>query len=782
MFDAEKYIAEYQQAEHGAPRLRALKAAIQAADDAKNDDWSFRFRERFLNESTFAADDVDALVIFPEMIALYDRSEELQEDPDNQNMLMWSFKLVIENALDFYHIPLEKIEEFLAEYQRRLEKYGYSQRTYLYLREVVSMITGSLLPEAEYGKYRNEPEDDLKDCTACELSHDVRVQLLFDHPEKADALCKPIYSGELSCGHVPDNTYAAWLEYNIRHGEYSDSHFMAKELFSLSKNKMDDLEEIGTLLRHYAAVSHHMGLIVFRQNLPVYLESRNHRARFFFATGAYQLFKALGSDSIVLILPTEFPLWREDFKYEAETMRDHFYEEAKTLAEKLDARNGNTFLTDLLNKELPPFDGSEKDLIHGNCEQNVSVLGAVCTTLPDELTIESVKRTLQQDGRFISLLEKEDPEQGLLAFQIGVADGSHDLYQAAFVCQPVPPVEDFRPASPVADDVEEAVKKAEGVVICFMPFEEKQPDLALHFQIKLLNLICPGAVAYLDYSRSKLLPAGWVTLQARSEVPPLVDYLYNLELHANDEDDEIWITTHGLRCCGLREIEILDATKQNFRAYCDLLSFTVERTLLRNELSDAQRPFTVLRDANDRPINCTWVPASEAKADYADGTEAGWPIRSEMLGLQEPNYDGNAVLYLYDGEAEDGTPRRKRLGTLTQQDFESFRYGSYIASSRKIAALAKERIGILEAMFQKVPRYAYACVKVKESNGEEEVWIHLDSVEGNQLRGLLTEDCAGGKQSTMYTADVSQLTDFSVRVNEQLVVHPNTAYIGLEIE
>ena len=189
-----------------------------------------------------------------------------------------------------------------------------------------------------------------------------------------------------------------------------------------------------------------------------------------------------------------------------------------------------------------------------------------------------------------------------------------------------------------------------------------------------------------------------------------------------------------------------------------------------------------MRDANDRPVVCTWVPVQEAKADYADGKDAGWPVRSEILGEQEADLDGNAVLYLYDGEAEDGTPRRKRLNTLTNEDFESFRYGSYIATSRKTAALAKERIDILEALFKKAPRYAYACVEVKESNGEEEVWIHLDSVQGNELRGLLTEDCSGGKQSTMYTADVSQLTDFSVRLNESLVVHPNTAYIGLEYD
>lgn len=781
MFDAEKYIAEYQQTQHGAARLRAIKTAIQAADEAKNDEWSFRFRERYLNESTFEADDVDALVIFPEMITLYDNSEELQEDPEYQQMLMWSFKLVIENALDFYHIPLSKIEEFFAEYSSRLKKYGYTQRTYLYLREVAAMYTGNMLPEEEFGKYRNEPEDALKDCTACELSHDVRVQLLFGHPEKADEMCGPIFSGELRCGNVPNNTYAAWVEYNIRTGEYNDSRRMAKELYSMSKHEMNFLVEISTLLRYYAAVSHYMGTLIFRNELPEYLACRNHRSRFYFAAAAYQLFKQIDTEGLVLVLSPDFPLWKQDSRYETAELRDYFYNEAKELAEKFDARNGNTFMTDFLNAELPPYEGNADDIVHGETEPSVSAMSAICTNLPDELTLESVARTLDNDGRFKVLLSKTEEDGGLLIFQIGVNDGSHDIYQVAVACQRVPPLDQIRPATPIADDIADAVHAAEGSVLFIMPFEEKQPDLALHFQIKLMHLICPDAVAYVDLTRNKLLPAGWVTLAAISDVPPLVDYLYTLRIYASENCDDLWIVTEGLNCCGLREIEILDATKENFARYCDMLSFAVERILLRQEMENAGRPFTVVRDANDKPVVCTWVTAKEARADYADGTEAGWKVRKEILEEAGINSDGNAVLYLYGGEAADGTPRRKRLNALTEADFESFRYGSYIATSRKIAALAKERIAMLNVMFQKAPENAYACVVLKESADEDEVWIKLTDVEGDKLTGILTCDCDAGKEGTSYTAETAQLTDFSVRMGENLIVHPNTAYIGLEI-
>ena len=55
------------------------------------------------------------MILFPEMVAIYDRNEELQADDDFFYSLMWSYKLIIENAQNFYHVPLTQIEAFMGE-------------------------------------------------------------------------------------------------------------------------------------------------------------------------------------------------------------------------------------------------------------------------------------------------------------------------------------------------------------------------------------------------------------------------------------------------------------------------------------------------------------------------------------------------------------------------------------------------------------------------------------------------------------------------------------------
>lgn len=781
MFDAEQYLKDYQQLEHGAPRIRALKKAIQAADEAKNDEWSFRFRERCMHDSIFDSDIVDAMVIFPEMMALYDRSEELQADDEYRDKLMWAFKWILGNAADFTHISLEQLEHFLEEFRQRLEKYGYSLRPYYYLREKISEETCRPLPESEYRAYRREPEDTLKDCKACEASHDVMMQLMLGNRQEAEKLSEPLFSGELHCAEIPQNTYANWIDYDVKTGDFGHARKLARRLYPMIKYDTSMLREVAALLHIYAHVDRQIGTTVFRQKLPLYLSCRNHWQRYCFAMNAYRLFRHMQMESFSLYLPEDFPLFKPDHRYKSAELRDYFYREAKALAEQFDVRNGNTGYTDLLNAEEPEFDEKAVDLIHGDAEQTPSIIGAVCTVLPDELTVQSVANSLEQDDWCKVVMSHAD-EQGFLAFQIAVS-GGEDIYQVMLMCQPVPPVEDFRPASPVSDDVPEAVRNAEGVVMCFVPFEEKQPDLALHFQLRVMQRLCPGAVAFLDYSRRKLLPAGWVTLAAKSDVPPLVDYLYNLQLHGTPDSDYIWITTQGLRCCGLRELEILDATKENYRRYCDLLCFAAERTLLRGELTDARAPFTVLRKSDNSAVICTWVPASEAEADYPADNAGGMAVRSELLDENgKKEFAENAVLYLYDGESESGEPLRKRLNAVTPEDFEQFCYGTFISTARKTAALAKERYSILRKLFADMPDTTYVCVSYETEDDEDDVWIKVTEAGEDSIKGTLAGNCLAGSAGTPFETTPEQLTDFSVGINEQLTIHPNTAYIAFDLD
>lgn len=772
MFQPEQFIAEYQQLEHGAARLRVMKKAIAAADEAKATEWQFVFRSRYLNESIFESDALDALIIFPEMLAIYDGNPDLAEE--HQHTLMWDFKNMLGNLAEFPQIPLAEIEKLYDEFEARCKRYGYSLHAPRYLREKLSLRTGKLLPLTEYGSFAAMPNDDLQDCPACEADFKVICALLRGDRAEAERLSEPMFQGQLTCAEIPQSTYHTWIVYLQKHGEYGKARQYARRLYPMIRGTMDLLDELGTLMCFYAQVDRQIGCNILRHSLQNYLDCRNRWMQFQFANGAYHLFDAMQQEHLMLVLPPQFPLFDAEHHYETAALRDFFYGEAKTIAEQFDARNGNHYYMEMLQAQLPAYDETAVDFVHGDVERSPSVLGAVCMHLPESLTIERVTALLEADGVFHVALSACNEERGMLMFQVTQEDA---LYQFALGVGDVPDLSDLRPITPVSEECVAAAGNAEGMIVCIMPFEENAPDVALHIQMQLLHRICPELMLVADLTRMKLLPGAWFNMAAESQVPPLVDYLYGLRLFGGD-DDYVWITTNGMETCGMRELEILGATRENFARYCDLLCFATERFLIRGELPDAGTPFTVLRRQDGTPLVCAWLPFAQAAAYYPEGDAGSVPLRTEILGDEVRDLDGNAILMLFDGENADGSVRLKRLDTLTEDDFSQFCYGQYIATGRKIAALAKERYAIFRACFAKNPEHAYVNVCVPNANDEEDddIWMKVLRADETQIIGLLEEDCSAGKAGKKYTAEVEQLLDFTISYGD-FDLRPNTAYL-----
>lgn len=771
MFDAERYICEYQELEHGTARLRAIKKAIAAADEAQDAHWRFTFRHRYVHESIFESDALDALVVFPEMVAIFDENPDTQEEYLHD--LMWDFKNVLCNLPNFPQVSLEEMDRLMNDYEERCKKYGFTQRSAKYLREKHSCDTGRFLPLAEYGNYAQEEPDELKDCSACEANWNVQCELLRGNREKAEKLSKPLFNRELSCAEVPEETYSEWIAYLQKQGDYLTAKLYAKRLYPMVRGRIELLNCSANLLRFYAKFDRHTGSNILRREMSNFLSCRDLMMKMEFAAGAYHLFANMIAEDITLIFPREFPLFNEDHHYSAKALADYFYNEAKQLAERFDARNGNRYYTDKLNEKLPDFDEDAVDFVHGDAEQEVSVLGAICKTLPDALSLESVSKLLKADGRFHAELMRADQEHNVLQFQIMDEDL---VYQVVLTVQNVPPLGEFRPGFPVPNTLPEQIQKAEGVISCIMPFEEHQPDIALHFQMQFLNLICPDALAIIDYTRFKLLPNRWVAMEAESSVPPVVDLLYNIRLFSEQDDNAVWIATNGMGCCSMRELEFWDADKQNYARFCDLLCFVAEKFLLRGEMPDAATPFEALRMADGSPLLLAWLPAEQALAYYGDDSGAA-KLRTQLIGEDADEFKGRAVLFIYDGENADGSAKLKRMNTLTEEDFENFRYGQYIVTGKKIAALAKERFGIFCNCFAQEPEEAYVCVNVELEDDEDDIWMNVTAINGSTILGKLCDDCLVGSAGTEYSAEVSQLLDFSVH-HHDLIVQPNSAYLG----
>lgn len=766
MFNANDYINEYENLPDGFEKIRVLKNAFKAAEEAGNYEWEFIFRNECIHQSVLYGDTLDALLTFPQMAALFDSHEEIQDE--HLDDLMWSYKYIIENIFHFYNISLSQADALFEDFLKRIRKYGYSERTYQYFTEKRSIYTKNYLSSDKYGLFLDMKRDDLSDCDACEHSFAVMEALAFDDEKKAAELFEPIEKGKLKCAEVPQETYALWIDYYIEKGRYSEALAYARRLSPMVKGEIDLLNATGILLLLYSQTDSMTGVSIFRKELPNFIHSRDHWARLSFAYGALRLFrKYTESDGeqfrkIFMRLSPEFELFSSDNIYSTEELYNYFYKIASDLSEKFDKRNGNSYFTDRMASELPEYEEGQSGISGCYSEYIPSAVAAVCR---GGSKILSTDEMISRINTVFSVDEySEDERSG--ALKLIISDGE-EQYHAVLVYEQMTDPSDFRPVHYIDTSVFEGAEK---ILLSMVLFNER-PDVSFQFQIKLLMTLYPDSAALLDFSRHSAFSADWARIQAESSVPPLVSYLFSLSLVSTPDTEKVWITTVGMNCCGLREIEIFDADKENYQNICDIICFAAEGAILRNGLNSPGEYCFDVRSESGKNYGMTWLPVANAVKVYQEsGLDSSYDLRYDDIGE-------NSLVLMCCGDGTDDHESVRPLTSLGNDEIMKLRAGMYIDSDEKTTVYAGERIGIFRKLTDMFPEQSYACISFNETNGKEDfVWIKVMGTSDDKISGILTEDCGLGKQGDQTDAENSRIINFHVNAGE-ISVDPDTAYL-----
>ncbi len=89
------------------------------------------------------------------------------------------------------------------------------------------------------------------------------------------------------------------------------------------------------------------------------------------------------------------------------------------------------------------------------------------------------------------------------------------------------------------------------------------PRVCFYDQLRIVDAMVPDKLAVLDCPSEKLLSGRWTAMAAGSSVMPAPRYLFTVQAVSGDSG-EVWLHTHGLKRCGLYELEILFSDKENY--------------------------------------------------------------------------------------------------------------------------------------------------------------------------------------------------------------------------
>ncbi|MEQ8821666.1 MAG: hypothetical protein RLY93_15630 [Sumerlaeia bacterium] len=335
--------------EPGPAKVALLEEAVALADASHDDEMGFRSRDALVDATSWGG-------LFPEkmltafswMLALFD------EKPDARYIqpwnLLWIYKWIGGRITDFPEVSREQVEGLFADMDRRYREHGFNLRPVWKLRCQAALDMESVEDARRLRQqWVSAPQDYMNDCRACELNSHVSYFLDTGEWDEALRVAEPLLNRKESCRSVPHSTYGNVLIPLLRQGDAQRAMDCHRRGYPMIQRNSSF---VATASKHmtFCALTDNRAraLRLFERHLPLALTSTNQDVKFTFYRNAAYTFDRLArvrKKSAVKLRVAEdaLPVPRNDQgEAELEAVRDFFLAEARRIAKRFDARNGNT--------------------------------------------------------------------------------------------------------------------------------------------------------------------------------------------------------------------------------------------------------------------------------------------------------------------------------------------------------------------------------------------------------------------------------------------------------
>lgn len=206
-----------------------------------------------------------------------------------------------------------------------------------------------------------------------------------------------------------------------------------------------------------------------------------------------------------------------------------------------------------------------------------------------------------------------------------------------------------------------------------------------HDQLKIINCLVPDKLAVVDLPSEKILSGKWVKLAAESDIPPAPRYLYTAQAITNDSG-EVWIHSHGLRRCGLPDLEILGSNRDMAQVHYQILENAAIHMIDEERCPEEGEPTLLARLAEGVPMITVLADWEDALKLYPDATVGTEDDRDEY------HAEGTKVIMLYLNAEDMENGKISRIQELDKYLGHNTMFMISHKETERMRSLARERI------------------------------------------------------------------------------------------
>ena len=321
-------------------KINLLKQAITIADANNDIDWGFDLRLDLIREETYTSHCTESFPAFAWVLNAYDNNPDLLDESD----FLWEYKWMATSARRNVNISRQQVENIMEDLCKRMKRNGYTDRAYYTVRLYWHLFLGETEKAKEYLKLRDEtPRDSMSHCPACELDASVEMELIDGHNDKAITLAHDLINKKLTCGHMPFGTFCNLTYYLNKSGNTNSAaeYFVkAEEEMATMDNDTSLLNDVSLLMFYLIDNDSERAWQYFERYAEWELNAED-ASGFEFMLAVIALSKEKGTKTLDMSLL--MPYHRADNTYDTEVIYNYYYTKAADLADRFDARNGNTY-------------------------------------------------------------------------------------------------------------------------------------------------------------------------------------------------------------------------------------------------------------------------------------------------------------------------------------------------------------------------------------------------------------------------------------------------------
>lgn len=317
--------------------------------------------------------------------------------------------------------------------------------------------------------------------------------------------------------------------------------------------------------------------------------------------------------------------------------------------------------------------------------------------------------------------------------------------------------------------------------LCVSMYFNEDFQVCFHDQIRIINSMVPDMLAVMDCPSEKILSGNWIRLAARSKVCPAPRYLFTVQA-VSGEDDEVWLHTHGLKRCGMYELELLYSDKEMYNNHYRIIENMAYRMIESQRPIEPGDPVYIGR-VGEYTLITTAVDWREAISLFPEGAMGGEDDRDEYHS--KDTYVMMCYLSPDDLDNKKYTP----IQVFNDEIRDNPMYYFSNQETARMRSLARERIDYLKKGFEL--EGSLATVKIglvtdKEhwdgddpGNNKEHIWFEVNDIKDGKVVATLSQDpyyISGIHKGDVGTYSFDEITDWAVYTKENCI-GPDDAYL-----